>query len=153
LIVIQAKSEQCSKVSKTEIERLRALADRATPGPWSIGEDAREAAATLRAQPRSATTGAAVGAPVDVIIPFGRAYSDAALIAASRNAIPALLDEIERLQGALVKAFNDGFEFAVEYAEVSESDGWQRVGPYIDWGYARTKLHEELLNRAKGNQS
>lgn len=87
--------------------KLRALAEAATPGPWSVGHDDKECASTLRAQPVLATTGKPQGRPVDVIIPFGRAHSDAAFIAAANpQTVIALLDEIERLRHDLYVSQN-----------------------------------------------
>lgn len=74
------------------------MADRATPEPWEVGEDEREYAATLMAQPRLATTGEPVGKVEHVIIPFGRAYSDARFIALARTAVPALLDALDEAE-------------------------------------------------------
>lgn len=80
---------------------LRSLALTATPGPWTIGYDERECAATLRASPVTSGQAEPCGPPIDVIIPFGRAHSDAAFIAAAHpQAVLDLLDECERLKAA-----------------------------------------------------
>lgn len=86
------------------IKQAREICDAATPGPWEVGEDEREAAATLRAQPVMKTTGKPFGKPVDVIMPFGRAFSDARFCAEARTLLPAALDEIERLQALVQEA-------------------------------------------------
>ena len=77
---------------------IRTRCSAATPGPWEIGEDAQEAAATLRVQPIFASTGQLHGDPVDVILPFGRAYSDARFCATARTDVPRLLDEVDRFR-------------------------------------------------------
>ncbi len=84
-----------------ELKAIRMRCDAATPGPWEVGEGAKEQAATLRAQPILATTGRPQGKPVDVILPFGRAYSDARFCAAARTDVPQLLGEVERLRGLI----------------------------------------------------
>jgi hypothetical protein len=84
--------------------KLRALARAATPGPWTVGEDERECAATLRARPVRAGETDPCGPPIDVIIPFGRAYSDAAFIAAVHpQAVVELLDDNAQLREACTK--------------------------------------------------
>lgn len=45
------------------------------------------------------------------------------------------------------RAFIEGFEFAIEHAEIFEHDGWVRCGPFNDWTYARKKLAEECNRR------
>jgi len=67
-------------MTDAELQRLRALAQAATPGPWRdnhVGAVKNEAGRDI---------------PIT--------YSDAAFIAAARNAMPALLDEIDRLRAA-----------------------------------------------------
>ena len=83
----------------TSFKQLREIAMAATPGPWTVGEDPRECAATLRAAPVIAGQSEPCGPPIDVIIPFGRAYSDARHIAAfSPSVCLALLDRLERAE-------------------------------------------------------
>lgn len=82
-----------------ELKAARKLCEQATPGPWEVGEDERECAATLRVRP--CRINSEPEAPVDVIIPFGRAFSDARFIAASRTWVPQLLAEVARLRRAL----------------------------------------------------
>lgn len=65
----------------------------ATPGPWEVGERVAESAATLRAHP--CIRGREPLDPIDVIIPFGRAYSDARAIARTRNNLRAIADQLE----------------------------------------------------------
>jgi hypothetical protein len=86
------------------LEEIKGFAAAATPGPWTVGRDEREDAATLRAQPRFANgcnpdvAGKPFGDPIDVIVPFGRAYSDARFIARAREDVPDLVAEIERVR-------------------------------------------------------
>lgn len=86
------------------IKQAREICDAATPEPWSVGEDEREAAATLRIQPVLKTTGKPFGKPVDVIMPFGRAFSDARFCAEARKLLPAALDEVETLRKLVLDA-------------------------------------------------
>lgn len=90
-----------TKLTLAQIRESRVICEAATPGEWVVGEDPRECAATLRAQPARATDGRPMGGPVDVIIPFGRAYSDARFCAHARTILPAALDEIEKLRELL----------------------------------------------------
>lgn len=83
-----------------ELKAIRMRCDAAMPGPWEVGEDEKEQAATLRARPVLAT-GSPLGGPVDVIISFGRAYSDARFCATARIDVPRLLDEVARLRGLI----------------------------------------------------
>jgi hypothetical protein len=41
--------------------------------------------------------------------------------------------EVERLRAALPEAFDAGYAFAYDQAEVSEHDGWHRTDPRIEW--------------------
>lgn len=66
-----------------DIAKLRALCDAATPGPWVNGED--ELAES----------------PDGFYFTWEGRDSDAALIAASRTAVPSLLDEVERLRACV----------------------------------------------------
>jgi hypothetical protein len=38
----------------------------------------------------------------------------------------------------------EGFEIAVDHADISEHNGWHRTDPYNDWTVARRKLDERL---------
>lgn len=84
-------------MTNDELKRLRELADAATPGPW------RASGSIVRA-------GTAPGE--GPIVHEGGRVTDASmanadLIAAARAALPALLDEIERLQEELRVAAQD----------------------------------------------
>ena len=54
--------------------------------------------------------------------------------------IAALRARVAALESRVIDAMREGFELAVEYAEVSEHDGWHRVDPFVDWGVARKAL-------------
>ena len=129
-----------------DTERLRKFAEAATPGPWSVGDDEHECAATLRAQPIRKTDGMPSGDPVEVIIPFGRAYSDAAFIAAANpQTVIALLDDNAQLREACAtwqNHFTDMPGLAAANAEIvslrsqlatvtaardEACDGWRRA--------------------------
>lgn len=57
---------------------------------------------------------------------------------------PSLRLELERRFQSNLRA---GFEIAERMAEVAESDGWQRVAPFIDWDPARGELARKLVKR------
>jgi hypothetical protein len=95
-----------------DLDALRVICDAATPGPWSVGEDEQECAATVRAAPVVSGQSEPCGPPVDVIIPFGRAFSDARFIATARTAVPQLVSEVERL----TREVNERETFDVEVA-------------------------------------
>ena len=59
------------------------------------------------------------------------------------NSLPESLAELATLLRA---AYALGFAAAVENAEISESDGWHRVAPFIDWTMAEKKLAEIMAN-------
>lgn len=72
-----------------DLKRLRELAEAATPGPWTAGRSAHHLGWNLYRD-----------GGIDVSEPSaGFDESDADFIAASREAVPALLDEVERLRG------------------------------------------------------
>jgi hypothetical protein len=77
-------------IPKAKIEELRALAEKATPGPWTVevGLDADD----VRARP-SLNCSIATAQRCE--------EDDARFIAAAREALPALLDEVERLERRL----------------------------------------------------
>ncbi len=60
--------------------------------------------------------------------------------------------EIERLTVGIEKAMRDGFELAVDNAEISEHDGWHRTDPRNDWDYARKQLDERIATIRKAGQ-
>jgi len=72
-----------------ELARLRALAEAASPAPWTIDQDARGTA--VYDVTGSVTICRSVTAAV-------QCRNDAAFIAAAREAVPALLDALERAE-------------------------------------------------------
>ena len=52
-----------NRMTDDDLKAIRTRCSAATPGPWEIGEDAQEAAATLRVQPIFASTGQLHGDP------------------------------------------------------------------------------------------
>ena len=76
-----------------DIEKLRALLAAATPGPWAYYDD-------IRPDVRSAANrGGFMGAGhIATVSRYDGNTNDAALIAGAVNALPELLDEVERLR-------------------------------------------------------
>lgn len=90
---------------RARAEAAEARGEKATPGPWRVGHDEHENAATLDAP--SVKGDSLLHADVEwrVIIPFGRAGSDSRFISHAREDVPvlaadsrALCDEVERLR-------------------------------------------------------
>lgn len=77
------------------LEELAALESQATPGPWSV----------FRAFIKVADGSVVAKCPT----PIGEKSADALLIAASRNALPALLKVAEAARDC-VKAFHDFYD-------------------------------------------
>ena len=113
-----------SPVTKEDRARLRALVEAATPGPWQesrfvhhrkysrmsaewVAERYADEACTVRG-PGEVGTGACN--PVAKT----SCKEDASFIAASRTAVPALLDEVERLEAALRAAVDTGHNAAMK---------------------------------------
>lgn len=86
-------------IDDTRLAELRALADDATAGPWwGGGNNRRRDAIGLVGRTSDRGTGNAIA----VLNGIGMdRVADAAFIAASRTAVPELLDEIERLRAEL----------------------------------------------------
>lgn len=53
--------------------------------------------------------------------------------------------EVARLRAERPMLIQQGFDIAYDNAEVSEHDGWHRVGPFIEWGVARKALDAALV--------
>lgn len=114
-------------MSPAEIAALRKLADAATPGPWAV-EDERGEVVTRHWQGET---------PVVCGPPRARGWDldpeDAAFIAAARTAVPALLDEVERLRTALrcLHATVRGYEcesFGHDVLEAAMEDALRVLG-------------------------
>ncbi|HGN0628732.1 TPA: hypothetical protein ACKRM8_006074 [Pseudomonas aeruginosa] len=87
-----------------DIDQLRALLAKATPGLWSLGKPYADDEG-YREFPLFASVNGTTVCPVAVCLPFphvsGMQEANAAFIMAARAALPALLDEVERLRAAL----------------------------------------------------
>lgn len=62
-----------------------------------------------------------------------------------RSQLQAAQQERDAARVERVKWVRAGFDIAQEHAEVSETDGWHRVDPHIDWAMAERKLAEFSL--------
>lgn len=79
-------------MDREELKRLRALADAATPGPWVFKASGDSLRFSMRRPPGGTIAVALTAEPEDVDF-----------IAAARTALPALLDEVERLRAEVLK--------------------------------------------------
>ena len=94
-----------------DIKRLRELCEKATPGPWradtcGYGDFTPDRACSIRQVSESAESGfwgIVHDTSYDDCCHMMRA-TDAAFIVEARNALPALLDELERLRARDVEA-------------------------------------------------
>lgn len=100
--------------TEADLARWEALADQATPGPWRVGHPwsaeeywhylCSEASKAYIIGPYDVDEGGIASTP-----------DDAAFLAASRTAVPALVDEVRRLRGVLTRiADGDGYGSATE---------------------------------------
>jgi hypothetical protein len=99
-----------------KIKELRQLLAAATAGPWERGSDGGDIIYGAEWQ----------GSPVHVAgVPFRpgdkRVAADAALIAAAREALPALLDEVEALTSALVLIRDSTFRNSVTLRGIADN--------------------------------
>jgi hypothetical protein len=87
-----------------DIDQLRALLVKTTPGPWSLGKPYVDDEG-YREFPLFASVNGTTVCPAAVCLPFphvsGMQEANAAFVMAARTALPALLDEVERLRAAL----------------------------------------------------
>lgn len=87
-----------------DIDQLRGLLAKATPGPWSLGKPYADDEG-YREFPLFASVNGTTVCPVAVCLPFphvgGMQEANAAFVMAARSALPMLLDEVERLRAAL----------------------------------------------------
>ena len=105
------------------LAELRALADAATPGIWDF--TSHNVPGTYRAH--------ILGEPPVLIISMARRDEDLAFIAASRTAIPELLDVIARVKKVLAEeSFHaDGITQSIEVVETSD------LRAALDWTYVK----------------
>jgi hypothetical protein len=112
-----------SNMAEADIERLRSLIDAATPGPWHSyveGRDHESGSDFIQTS----------GEDIELT---GATTADQDLIATSRNAIPLLIDEVERLRkektairgsllGLVADAFNRSLRPLRDAGVVKEDD-------------------------------
>ena len=85
-------------MTEDERERLRALYEAATPGPWEAAVDSH---APWNGKRIAWVETTSTSCPVADVPNSDRARADAAFIATARTAVPALLDENARLREAI----------------------------------------------------
>lgn len=88
-----------------ELQRLRELCDQATPGPWA-------------ARPTNAGTGLFTPSDEWICWEWDIENHNAAFIAASREALPKLLDEVERLKKIIARELSENDELGSEFTYV-----------------------------------
>jgi len=109
-----------------DLESLKALAEKATPGPWN---SARDPGASEWFVDRMVASDDGED-EYEQIARRVKTSADAAFIAAAREAVPSLIAEIERLRGGAVPdAVRDALEHEAERLETSPllyRDGWAK---------------------------
>jgi hypothetical protein len=82
-----------------QLAEWRALADEATEGPWEhiTGRSSHRLLAAVTAPNVATGDGSVIAVTVEVLAP------DAAFIAATREAVPALIAEVERLRSKVAR--------------------------------------------------
>ena len=113
-------------MTAVEAVHLRKLCEAATPGPWeTYDERNRTWWVDSSNTPESRTTGAVAETGEHELGP-----EDAAFIAASRTALPACLDEIERLRAALreaCEAIDENTEMMTDSPLHRRWAGWRKL--------------------------
>ncbi len=90
-------------MTKDELDRLDALANAATGGPWEVGDPYNS---------RTVSLVAVYGLGMEVA--DTQTERDAAFIAAARSAVPALVAEVKRLRRLAREAFDEGFAIGLD---------------------------------------
>ena len=102
-------------IAREELQRLRALTDAATPGPWSVQEWRHWAEPSKPNFTLQYTANDRYNAGAKFALAViekhgsgdGSSGANAAFIAAAREAVPALLAERDELRALLVRACDD----------------------------------------------
>lgn len=80
---------------------LRALAEKATPGPWRADECLPASPGQFAVVTPREENAPYADQPAQYVTPWGLTGTDAALIAAMRNALPAILDALDAAEAAV----------------------------------------------------
>lgn len=108
------------------LARLKELCDKATPGPWDHNEciiteyDKYDIDSHRGGSPNSYEC---INYVLDWAEPDSKAIADAQFIAAAREAIPALIQEVERLNRILLQDLSEDDELGAEYSYVLAMKG------------------------------
>lgn len=99
-------------MNAADIAELRRLLAAATPGPWIAGESDWEVDAVSFTEHGDDCVEDCTGLHNGMIVECGRDYdlgtkNDRDLIVAAINALPGLLDELERPEALQIDAFNE----------------------------------------------
>lgn len=87
-----------TSIHNDDIRFLRRLIAESSDGPWGV---------STHAVPQIGCSGGGGCSTVTVRLQMGKGHADAHLIAAAKNSLPKLLDELEELRRY---AFNSGFQ-------------------------------------------
>lgn len=94
----------------SDLEKIRRLLSEATEGPWEVEVGGPEFGEDEYCDGITSNSGQIVETDSGVYPP---SLPDARLIAAMRNALPALLDRVEELEGALRKVQGSRYSTAM----------------------------------------
>lgn len=116
-------------VHPIDTEALRRLADQATPGPWRIDEHGPSPLASIVSTADDRPWG---------WVEVGRSIGDdASFIAAAREAVPELLDQLDKAEARIkaVRKLHTPFEWSFGYGPVRSCRECARRSPQEDAAY------------------
>lgn len=108
------------RMTPDDLDRWQALADKATCGPWQVLLDGRSWAGTV-------VVADAAGHPVTVVSSApddDDAKDDAEFIAATRDAVPALIAEVQRLREQEARGEDSVGDRPIRSAPGSHCEQW-----------------------------
>lgn len=135
-----------SATTPIDTERLRALLAASTPGPWASAPWHQE---TIL--PKRWIEGDNDEAPLEDRGPFGSFYAsgpaNAALVAEALTALPALLDEVDRLRGEAGDAHTVGYVVLSDHVEMHAGQVAERAID-LNWDGELHKRREDAEESA-----
>jgi hypothetical protein len=112
-----------ARITKARRAELRRIADAATKGEWYIDEPKHADAPTRRVVRGSERINFATD-----IVCHPTADRDAAFIAASRTALPELLDEVDRLEADNERLRSAALEWQAAYSRITDEAARRALG-------------------------